>query len=259
MIKRILSSILIVLIVVPVLYFKGTLLNVFLALCALASAYEFISIRKKSLNWALYFIIIIFNALLFHMPHRQVGLILILLLTLFTLAILSPDVSFTDVTSSYALSILIAFAIQSLLKIYSLSHTYFHVVFIILATYFCDIGAYFIGIRFGKHKLIERVSPKKTVEGAIGGWAFGAISSLIALFIYHSFFIKLEHLLFYVLMSLTIPFIAQIGDLSFSLVKRNYDVKDFGSLIPGHGGLLDRIDSIIFTLIYFVSMLGFCL
>lgn len=257
MIKRIISSILILLIVVPVLYYKGIYLTVFLALCTLISTYEFIAIRKKSLNSILYFSIVLFNVLLFYLPQHQVGLILILLLSLFSLSILSSDISFTDITSCFTLGVLIAFTIKSLLKIYSVNNDYFHIVFVILATYCCDIGAYFIGIRFGKHKLIERVSPKKTIEGAIGGWFFGMLSSLLCLFVYHYYIFNLEYLWFYFLMALTIPIIAQIGDLSFSLVKRNYNVKDFGSLIPGHGGLLDRIDSIIFTLIYFVSMLEF--
>lgn len=256
MLKRIISSILIVLVVLPVLYLHGIYLWVFLGLCALISAYEFISIRKKPLNTLLYAIIIAFNILLVYFQHRQVGLILTLLLSLFTLSIVTADITFTDVTSSYALTILIAFAIQSVLKIYKYPHHYFHIIFILLATYFTDIGAYFTGMKFGKRKLIERVSPKKTVEGAIGGWLFGFLSSLVCLFIYNNY-VQLHYFWFYVVMSFTMPIVAQIGDLSFSLVKRNYEVKDFGSLIPGHGGLLDRIDSVIFTLIYFVSMFGF--
>ncbi|MBQ3052133.1 MAG: phosphatidate cytidylyltransferase [Clostridia bacterium] len=103
----------------------------------------------------------------------------------------------------------------------------------------CDMGAYFTGVTCGKHKLCPNISPKKTVEGAVGG----VISSMIVTVILSLCFNK--PLLLPII--LTVPFciLGMIGDLFASAIKRSVDLKDYGSLIPGHGGILDRVDSII--------------
>ena len=120
---------------------------------------------------------------------------------------------------------------------------------ILLATYLTDTGAYFAGRFFGRHKLNERISPKKTIEGAIGGYLFGAIGS----FLFGYFMVLDLFPLWYIsLISCTMPLAGQLGDLSFSAVKRHFNVKDFGTIFPGHGGVLDRIDSLIFNLLIFL-------
>ena len=123
--------------------------------------------------------------------------------------------------------------------------------YVALATYMCDTGAYFFGVFFGKHKLIPRVSPNKTWEGSIGGYAVGAVIS----FVFGFFLIKDLPVSLLAVGSLTLPILAQLGDLSFSSVKRHFGIKDFGSLFPGHGGVLDRIDSLIFCLMWFNALL----
>lgn len=114
---------------------------------------------------------------------------------------------------------------------------------VFVASWGTDIFAYFVGMICGKHKLIPDVSPKKTIEGAIGG-----IIGTTALFaIYGMLFLHLETVQYVVLIAFA-PFasvIAQVGDLLMSLIKRNYGIKDYGKLLPGHGGVLDRFDSII--------------
>ncbi len=110
--------------------------------------------------------------------------------------------------------------------------------FVILIT---DIGAYFIGIKYGKNKLSPVISPKKTVEGALGGGIFALITGiiigqLIGIGLYHS-----------VVLSLIVTVMAQLGDLSESLIKRDAGVKDSGNSLPGHGGFLDRADSYLFS------------
>lgn len=116
----------------------------------------------------------------------------------------------------------------------------------------CDMGAYFTGVTCGKHKLCPNISPKKTVEGAIGG----IVSSIIVTVILCICFSK--SLLFPVI--LTVPFciLGMIGDLFASAIKRSVDLKDYGSLIPGHGGILDRVDSIIMIapLLYLLLEIG---
>lgn len=111
-----------------------------------------------------------------------------------------------------------------------------------------DTFALFAGMLFGKHKLAPRVSPKKTVEGAIGGLVGGVIGMGIMMFvgawvIQDAFIGPREVLLF----GLAGSVISQIGDLSFSVIKREFGVKDYGHLLPGHGGILDRFDSVTFV------------
>ncbi len=103
----------------------------------------------------------------------------------------------------------------------------------------CDMGAYFVGVTCGKHKLCPNLSPKKTVEGAIGGIASSMMFTVILYFIFSK--PLLPSLL------LTIPFciLGMIGDLFASAIKRSVGLKDYSNLIPGHGGILDRVDSII--------------
>ncbi len=125
------------------------------------------------------------------------------------------------------------------------------ILWVFVANYACDTGAYFIGIRYGKRKLNERLSPKKTIEGSIGGWVVGFMSSILFGLIFLQAFYTFN---FLIVGSFLIPLTAQVGDLFFSSIKRHYQVKDFGGIFPGHGGVLDRIDSLIFSL-FLVNLL----
>ncbi len=114
--------------------------------------------------------------------------------------------------------------------------------FVFVAVALTDIGAYYFGVRFGKHKLAEVVSPKKTVEGAVYGGLCSILASLLGVFytnltIFQAFFA-----------GLIITISAQLGDLSESLIKRDAGVKDSSDILPGHGGMLDRFDGYIFAI-----------
>ncbi len=121
-----------------------------------------------------------------------------------------------------------------------------------------DTCAYCVGVLFGKHKVAPKLSPKKSIEGCIGG-VVGA--SLIGL-IYGTVFLKSIHgvdnpQLVFTIIGAASSIISQIGDLAASAIKRNHDIKDYGTLIPGHGGILDRFDSIIFTapIVYYLAVM----
>lgn len=128
---------------------------------------------------------------------------------------------------------------------------------VLLSPWATDTLAYFSGVFFGKHKLIEKVSPKKTIEGSIGG----TIGCMVVAFIYGviisklGYFPKVANLLIFAAIS---SVISQFGDLAASCIKREHGVKDYGSLIPGHGGILDRFDSVLFVaplMYYFMQYL----
>jgi phosphatidate cytidylyltransferase len=117
------------------------------------------------------------------------------------------------------------------------------VFFLLLVVWLGDTGAYYVGKRFGKHKLSPRISPKKTIEGLIGGVSASVIAALV---IHFTFFPKFP-LVHAVIAGVLLSIAGVIGDLAESMWKRSAAVKDSGTLIPGHGGFLDRFDSILFT------------
>ncbi len=115
-----------------------------------------------------------------------------------------------------------------------------------LGAWITDIFAYFCGRAFGKHKLIPDVSPKKTVEGSIGGTVFCILVMVIFGFVVEKLVPEISaNLLIFAIAGILIAVVSQIGDLSMSVIKRKYGVKDYGFIFPGHGGVLDRFDSVI--------------
>ena len=128
---------------------------------------------------------------------------------------------------------------------------------IFICSWGCDTCAYCVGILFGKHKMAPILSPKKSVEGAVGGVVGAALIGVIYAAVFREHITIFEHPVASVaFLSAAGGVISQIGDLTASAIKRNYDVKDYGKLIPGHGGILDRFDSVIITapIIYMLTM-----
>ena len=125
--------------------------------------------------------------------------------------------------------------------------------FVILSTVLTDVGAYFVGVFFGKHKMNERISPKKTWEGFYGGIIISFIltSSIGLVFAALNYpilpFLDLNRWYLILILSFITPFFATLGDFVFSAIKRYWGIKDYGNLIPGHGGVLDRLDSLFFA------------
>lgn len=124
------------------------------------------------------------------------------------------------------------------------------VIFCFLVSWFTDAGAYFSGRLLGKHKLAPTISPNKTVEGAVGGLILGVGFTALVAYILTGPLALVDFEVNWVNLIITTAIcspISMIGDLSFSLIKRNYNIKDFGKIMPGHGGILDRFDSVIFV------------
>jgi len=127
--------------------------------------------------------------------------------------------------------------------------------YVFLLVWAADSGAYFVGKRFGKHKLAPNVSPGKTIEGFLGG----VVSAMLIAFLCTFYFaIPAEKLLMFFLASFSAILVSALGDLTESIFKRESGLKDSGNLLPGHGGILDRIDSLtaavpVFALLYLIS------
>ena len=116
-----------------------------------------------------------------------------------------------------------------------------------VAAFCSDSAALFAGMFFGKHKLAPKVSPKKTVEGAVGGLLGGMLGMVIFRVIFYLCTVYPLHIGWCVVLGLVGAVMGQLGDLSFSVIKRQQGIKDYGRLLPGHGGVLDRFDSVIFA------------
>jgi len=117
----------------------------------------------------------------------------------------------------------------------------------IISAFLTDSGAYFVGMFFGKHRGITKVSPNKSLEGYIGGIVAGAVFMLLYGVVLQKFAGLSVALPLMAVYGLFGSAVTELGDLSFSLIKRQYGVKDYGNLLPGHGGMLDRFDSMIFA------------
>ena len=128
---------------------------------------------------------------------------------------------------------------------------------VFLCSWGCDTCAYCVGMLIGKHKMSPKLSPKKSVEGAVGGVAGAALLTALYCFIFRSpMHLERGEIVILAVIAAIAGLISMVGDLTASAIKRNYDIKDYGKLIPGHGGILDRFDSMIITapIIYFLAL-----
>lgn len=173
----------------------------------------------------------------------------------FSALMLNKSLKINDIFTLYAMSIIISFSFFKIVDLRDYGNQYgtFYVFLSLVIAWMSDTGAYFCGKYLGKNKLCPDISPKKTIEGFIGGIVVCLIcvSLITAVFNNYLFYEKQQiNYLLILLLGLTGSVISCLGDLCFSMIKRRYQIKDFGNLMPGHGGVLDRFDSIIFVVPY---------
>lgn len=173
------------------------------------------------------------------LPLISIGLIVVLVFALF-----QTDKPITVWMGTSIAAIYLGLMLSQALALRLLPNGLWWFLFALLITWMNDTAAYFVGVTMGRHKLWPRLSPKKTWEGTVGGWiGAGVLGGLLAMFtpLQASFLVS-------ALLGVLSGIFALLGDLSISMVKRQVGVKDSGHFFPGHGGMLDRIDSILFVL-----------
>lgn len=160
------------------------------------------------------------------------------------------DMDLSKIAVLIGLPIVYAYAFSTIASIIIVASGIYYLLLALNFACICDMGAYFVGVSMGKTKLCPDISPNKTVEGALGGIASSVIASLVIIISFGYYDKLLPTLL------LTVPLCAagMAGDLFASIIKRKVGIKDYSNLIPGHGGILDRVDSLLF-----ISPLIFCL
>lgn len=249
---RTITAILILLCVFPPLLFGGILLYLLIAAIIIGGAIELLGLSKRFKNWPKWITLLTVLAVfltLFMNNSYMIAYIAMILLVYFSMPVFIKTFSSEDSLLTMAYFVFFIMIANACLYIYQANALY--IWYIILVTYLCDTCAYFSGMLFGKHKLHERISPKKTWEGAIGGWLIATIISII----FGIYVLSELSISFLGLSSAILAICGQIGDLAFSAVKRQYGLKDFSNLLPGHGGVLDRVDSLVFNFVVFYFLM----
>lgn len=175
-------------------------------------------------------------------------LFFIYLFYLLTVAVFSKGKIFiNDITLFYVMTIYIIFSFSCIILLRDVRYGQYIFLLVFISAWMTDVGAYAIGRLFGKHKLIPDVSPNKTIEGAVGGMIVCVLSFCLFGFIIGIIFEATPRYIPLIIVGLIMSIISICGDLIASLIKRNYNIKDYGDIFPGHGGVMDRFDSIIAT------------
>ncbi len=168
-------------------------------------------------------------------------------------------IKFNDAATIMFVSLVITCFLSNIILLRKINeHGLFYMILVIVCfSWATDVFAYLTGMAFGKHRFAPNISPKKTIEGSVGGTLVSVAVTYAALAIYKSVSGTDYNLPLALLYALICSVVGQIGDLAFSYIKRSYGIKDFGNLLPGHGGVLDRLDSLIFLSPFFYMLITF--
>ncbi len=257
MLKRIITAVIGICIIVPVLCFSDTFaFPALMSLLAAIGIFEFLRCVKLLKNFTISVSSIAIVALfpiiaryvnrgrLFEILFALTFLILIILFINVIFDSKSVDIEKAGLTFTFCIYIGFSFASAVILRDYEDFGRYTYLM-IFFGAWETDTFAYFCGILFGKHKLLPKISPKKTIEGSIGGIIFCIISFIIFGFVMKRINGITPNLPILISAGFITSIVSQTGDLIMSAVKRKFDLKDYGKLFPGHGGVLDRFDSVI--------------
>lgn len=257
--KRIISAIIALMIFIPVTIIGGNIFRIVFYLLTLLGLREFIKIRENTKKYPdfirlisyfsitfLYFANIVYNDFNFVINYKILsGLFLIILIPV----VLYHDEKVYNVKDAFYLlgGILFLGISMSLFSLYRMFDIKIFI-FLFLITMITDTYAYITGSLIGRNKLLKEISPNKTLEGTIGG---SAVATFICTMFYLTSIDPNAQIFKVVIIVLFLSIMGQFGDLFFSAIKRTYGVKDFSNIMPGHGGVLDRLDSIIFVMLTF--------
>lgn len=258
--KRVLSAIVALIISIPFLYFGGIPFYIFGIFIGLLGYREWLILITKDIVLSItgYFTFLIVLGINLYktyfislLDYRVLGFLILLFAMASLFQHRKKEVTLPTYFYVFGMTLFLSSAFSAMLIVRNMSIRYF--LFLILIPILNDIFAHSIGTMFGRHKLNE-ISPNKSWEGCLGGAFFGVLGSSI----FYLIVINSEMNLF-LLIAITffLSVIGQLGDLFFSQIKRYYNVKDFGVIMPGHGGILDRLDNFIFVTLAFTFLLSF--
>ncbi len=237
------------------------------ALLSAVAAHElYLAVRQQENNWVLFLLCLIAAAVpilvFLHQESILLSLGALLIVIHFVRMLFAYEqkhpLPFASLAPLFMSAFVIPLAFSVLVILRQMDYGSAKVMIPLVAAFCSDSMALFAGMLLGKHKLSPCVSPKKTVEGCVGGFVGGIIGMIIFRFIAEAACGYILSWGLTILLGAAGSALGQLGDLSFSVIKREFSIKDYGKLLPGHGGVLDRFDSVIFAspVILFLLMLG---
>lgn len=260
---RIISALIgLVVLFVVIMNFDSVFLNFAVSVVIIIAIDELLGASKLKGNKPICIVTYLFGAVLPFLKvslfEDKIPLIIFAFVFLIMLIMLKYHTELSIVTVGFTIAFTIAISLSGtclvyMRDLYGKNIGLYAVVVILTGAWMSDTGAYFTGVFFGKHKMAPLISPKKTVEGAVGGVVVCIISEVLFSFLYvlilEKFGVRLS--VDYIALTLLSPFISLVsivGDLSASIIKRQSGIKDFGKIMPGHGGILDRFDSVLMVI-----------
>ena len=250
---RLLSGIVLVIILIATVGTGGGLLFGFLALISLiglSELYKVVDVQNKILGLTGYLGAVVYYGILYTGQMQYVTLLTIAFLVVlmavyvFSFPTFKAEQVMTVFFGVFYVAVMLSYVYQTRM----LEDGAVAVWLIFLSSWGCDTCAYCAGMLLGKHRLAPVLSPKKSIEGAVGGVVGSALLGCIYAYVFGAKMDEVSNPMVACAVACAIAaVISQIGDLAASAIKRNHNVKDYGNLIPGHGGVLDRFDSMIFT------------
>lgn len=249
---RLLSGIVLVIILIATVGYGGNVLFGVLALISLIGVkelYQVVKVQNTLLGGVGYLAVIAYYVLVYmEKIDLMVFLSILLLVLLMAVYVFSfPKFRAEQVMTVFFGVFYVAVMLSFIYQTRMLADGAYMVWLIFLSSWGCDTCAYCVGMLIGKHKMAPVLSPKKSVEGGVGGVIGAALLGLLYAFAMNHWGNAGLDTVFCAITCGVGGIISQIGDLAASAIKRNYEIKDYGKLIPGHGGILDRFDSVIFT------------
>lgn len=250
---RLLSGIVLVLLLIGVVGYGGNILFGALLVISLTGMWELYRVadmERSLLSYAGYASALLYYGMLYRFGTRFMAffLVLSLVMILGVYVFSFPKFRADQVTMAFFGVFYVAVLLSFVYQTRMFPHMGKAMVWLIfLSSWGCDTCAYCVGVLFGKHKMAPKLSPKKSVEGGIGGVAGAALLGLLYGYVTIRLGVSRVDPLHCAFICGVGGMISQIGDLAASAIKRNYEKKDYGTLIPGHGGILDRFDSVIFV------------
>lgn len=255
---RIITALVALCVFIPVLYFSDTIaFLIFVQLVSLLAAYEVLvctnMMKNKGVSIASIFCAAMIPFFTRELDFKNFFVLVLAVFFVLLFFILSASVfargryNVADAALSFSMIFFVTVSLSNIILLRDLENGKYIYLLAFFSAWISDTGAYFSGFLFGKRKLIPEVSPKKTVEGAIGGFIICVLSFVLYGFVVGKIFDITPNYIALAVSGAVLSLVSMMGDLIFSLVKRHYNIKDYGWLLPGHGGVLDRFDSVIAT------------